>query len=110
MNPQDVERLSENDKQASPTSAQFSRPERPGFGDHPEIHRIIGGLHQESQREPLFLPFNLQDIDETSQMRSGFPGNVDTRAQHWGQFLTFEGQTCSLGGSSHEIRNELQAS
>jgi hypothetical protein len=56
-------------------------------------------LHQESQREPLFLPFNLQDIDETSQMRSGFPGNVDTSAHHAGQFLTFEGQTCSLGKS-----------
>ncbi len=45
------------------------------------------------------IPFNLQDIDETSQMRSGFPGNVDTSAQHSGQFLTFEGQTCLLGKS-----------
>ena len=32
------------------------------------------------------IPFNLQDIDETRQMRSGFPGNVDTSAQHSGNF------------------------
>ena len=30
---------------------------------------------------------NLQDFGERSQMKSGFPGNVCTDAQDWGQFL-----------------------
>lgn len=39
---------------------------------------------------------NLQRFDERSQMESGFPRYVHGNAQDSWQFLTFEGQACSL--------------
>src|SRR5215467_12552651 len=46
-----------------------------------------------------FSPFNLQTLDERSQMRGGFVQESLSSAQDSWQCFTFEGQICSLRGA-----------
>jgi len=61
LKPQGVESSYENDKQASPTSAQFLRSKRSGFGDHPEI-RIMLALRAVIDAKPDVFNHNVEII------------------------------------------------
>jgi hypothetical protein len=103
LKPQDVESSYDNDKQASPTSAQFSRSKRSGFGDTPEI-RIILALRAVIDAKTDVFNYHVETIPRLYK-------RVRSQAifeRSYGFLSSFVGRTSSFFPSS-KTTNEVWA-